>query len=75
MNLRADQIYARDNVSSLANRYGRALAVGLSVDDVHDWPELLQSITEADILDAAKTYLDRKSAVTGFARSGEEVTQ
>ncbi|MCV6593539.1 MAG: insulinase family protein [Silicimonas sp.] len=75
MNLRADQIYARDNISSLANRYGRALAVGLSVEDVTAWPDLLQAVTEEDILAAAKTYLDRTSAVTGLARADREVTQ
>ena len=34
MQLRAAQVYARDDVDSIANRYGRALTQGLTVADV-----------------------------------------
>lgn len=75
MNLRANEVYSRDEVSNIANRYGRALSVGLTVEDVHAWPDLLQAVTEEDILEAARTYLDRRASVTGFVRKSEEVTQ
>ncbi|WP_372884112.1 M16 family metallopeptidase [Shimia sp.] len=64
--VRAAQIYARDSVESLANRYGQALASGLTVRDVQDWPDLLQSVTEAEILAAARQVLDRRRSVTGW---------
>ncbi len=74
MQLRASQIYARDSVRSLANRYGRALAQGLTVEDVQAWPEVLQAVTEEDIMQAAADVFDRKQAVTGWL-TGTEATQ
>lgn len=74
MQLRAAQIYARDNVDSIANRYGRALTQGLSVDDVQAWPDILQSVTADDVMAAARMVLDREQAVTGWLMA-EEVTQ
>jgi zinc protease len=64
--IRASQIYARDDVDGLARTYGEALAVGLSVDDVKAWPAILDAVTEADVMDAAKLVLNKKQAVTGW---------
>lgn len=64
--VRAAQIYARDNVDGLARRYGEALAVGLTVQDVQDWPALLQDISADEVIAAAREVLDRKQAVTGW---------
>lgn len=75
MRVRANQIYAQDDVNHIANRYGRALSVGLTVEDVQSFPEILQAVTEEDILSAARMYLDRRASVTGFARTIDEVTQ
>ncbi len=74
MQLRASQIYARDSVRSLANRYGRALSTGLTVEDVQAWPEILQAVTEEDIMQAAADVFNRKNAVTGWL-TGTEATQ
>ncbi|MDJ0821735.1 MAG: pitrilysin family protein [Paracoccaceae bacterium] len=75
--LRAQQIYARDNADRLARRYGRALTAGLTVADVQAWPDILQAVTEEDILAAAREVFDRKNAVTGYLTgpSTPEVTQ
>ena len=67
----AAQIYARDNTQGLARDYGAALAVGLSVKDVQDWPDLLQSITAEEVMAAAKLVLDRHNAVTGYLTTEE----
>ena len=75
MQLRASQIYARDNVDGIANRYGAALAIGLTVEDVQTWPELLQDVTEADILAAADDVFAIERSVTGWLAKSEEVTQ
>lgn len=75
MQLRAAQIYERDNVSSIGNRYGRALAVGLTVEDVQAWPEVLQSITADDIMKAAQDVFREESSVTGWLMRDGEVTQ
>lgn len=74
MQLRAAQIYARDDVDNIANRYGRALTQGLTVQDVQDWPAILQAVTADDVMAAARMVLDRRQAVTGYLMA-EEVTQ
>ncbi len=65
---RASRIYMEDNLQSLANRYGNALTQGLTVEDVKAWPEIIDSITEDEILAAARGVLDRRQAVTGWLR-------
>ncbi|MEO9649464.1 MAG: pitrilysin family protein [Roseobacter sp.] len=72
--IRADQIYARDDVDRIANRYGQALSSGLTIQDVQEWPDILQAVTEDDIMAAARQILDRRSSVTGWIMR-EEVTQ
>lgn len=75
MQLKASQIYARDDVEALANRYGRALTSGLSVADVQAWPDILQSITEDEIMAAAREVLVRDRSVTGWLTASQEVMQ
>lgn len=75
MQLRAAQIYARDDVERLANRYGRAMTQGLTLADVQAWPDILQSVTEDDILAAAQEVFDRRRAVTGWLAAPSDPTQ
>ena len=72
--IRAEQIYARDDADSVANRYGSALAIGLSVQDVQDWPDVLEAVTADDIMQAARDVFNREASVTGWLMR-EEVTQ
>ncbi len=73
--IKASRIYAEDSTSSLARRYGAALTSGLTVEDVQAWPDILQAVTEEDVLAAAARLFDRKRAVTGWMKRPEEVTQ
>lgn len=73
--MRASQVYALDSSNSLARRYGAALTSGLTIEDVNEWPNILQSITPDEIIAAAQEVFDRDNAVTGFLRTAEEVTQ
>jgi zinc protease len=75
--VRAADIYARDNTQGLARRYGEALASGFSVEDVQGWPEALDAVTEEDVMAAARDVFDRKRAVTGYLTrpAQEEVSQ
>lgn len=76
MQLRASQIYARDDADAVGNRYGRALTSGLTIQDVQDWPDILQSITGDDIVAAATRVFKVENSVTGWLRKPvEEVTQ
>lgn len=74
LQIRADQIYARDDVDRIANRYGQALASGLTVEDVQAWPDVLEAVTADDIMQAARDVFDRRASVTGWLMR-EEVTQ
>jgi zinc protease len=74
--LRASEIYARDDVDGLARRYGAALTQGLTVADVQAWPEILQAVTAEDILAAADQIFDINQSVTAYViASREEMTQ
>lgn len=77
--LQAAQIYERDSVDGIGNRYGRALASGLTVEDIQAWPAILQDITADEIMDAARLVFKPEHSVTGYlTRPGatqQEVTQ
>ncbi|MFK7744344.1 MAG: M16 family metallopeptidase [Roseobacter sp.] len=72
--IRADQVYARDDVDRIGNRYGQALTSGLTVEDIQAWPDVLQAVTAEDIMAAARDILDKRASVTGWIMR-EEVTQ
>lgn len=74
MQIRAADIYARDDAGGLANRYGSALTQGLTLADVEAWPEILQAATADDVMAAARRVFDRKQSVTGWLMA-PEVTQ
>ncbi|MFW8635936.1 M16 family metallopeptidase [Cribrihabitans pelagius] len=75
LQLRASEIYDRDNVNGIANRYGQALTSGLTVEDVQAWPQTLQSVTADEIIAAAREVLRPEVSVTGWMMRSEEVTQ
>lgn len=69
--VRAGEIYARDDVEALARRYGEGFSVGLTLAEIEGWDEALSAVTEADILAAARKVLDRRNAVTGWMTQAE----
>ena len=69
--VRAGDIYARDDVNSLARRYGEGLSIGLTLDDIESWDDALAAVTEADIMAAATKVFDRRNAVTGWLTQPE----
>jgi zinc protease len=73
--LRANEVYAQDNVQSRAERYGAALTSGLTVEDVQAWPDVLQAVTPDDVMAAARAVFDERKAVTGWLvpEGGEEM--
>ena len=74
MQLRASQIYRRDDVNDLANTYGAALSQGLTVQDVEEWPDIVLSISDDQIMAAARDVFNRDNSVTGWLVA-PEVTQ
>lgn len=70
--LRAQRIFAQDSVNSLARRYGAALAMGFSLEDIQQWPDVVESVTIEDIRTAAEAHLELNASVTGVLRRGGE---
>lgn len=64
--IRAARVYAQDSAHGRAYDYGQGLSVGLSVDDVNDWPDILSAVTPDDIASAAKLVLGSPASVTGW---------
>jgi len=72
--LLADYIYESDNQANLARRYGWAVAIGRSIDQVESWPTTLSKVTLADVKQAANDYLDARHSVTGWLLPEEDDT-
>lgn len=68
----AAEIFSLDDQFGIARRYGEALTSGLSIKDITDWPDILQSITSQDIMDIARKTLVLKSSVTGWIIPDQE---
>ena len=65
----AEVVYARNSLSTGARVLGEALAIGLSIEDVEEWPERIQSVTKTQIDKVAREVLSGDSAVTALLLS------
>ncbi len=61
----ASATYKRDNLTDMATDYGTALSIGLTIDDVEEWPDRIKQVVPGDVRKAAQTYLRKSQAVTG----------
>ena len=66
----AEAIYARDSQTLLANWYGASLATGLTLNDITEWPDRIEAVTDADIA-GVLSYLDAKLGVSGYLLQAE----
>lgn len=73
MRIRSSEIYALDDISNVAHRYGGGLTSGLTIADIQAWPDILEAVTEADIIAVAHEVFNRRNAVTGFVRPSDPV--
>jgi zinc protease len=62
----AGATYRRDNQYERAAAYGQALAIGLTTDDVDQWPDRIKAVQPGGLRDAAAKELNRREAVTGY---------
>lgn len=62
--LKADTIFARDGLSSMANIMGWVRMIGLDKDYFVNWPKLIDKITADEVLAAAKDNLKLEQSVT-----------
>ncbi|WP_431298043.1 M16 family metallopeptidase [Tabrizicola sp. BL-A-41-H6] len=70
--IRANEIYAKDDVQGLARTYGEELSIGLSLADIQGWDEALGAVTIDDVRAVAAKVLDRRNAVTGYLTRPED---
>jgi zinc protease len=61
----AEYTYRHDNQYLLAQDYGTALVIGLSLADVEDWPNRIRAVQAADVRKAAQNFLIKEESVTG----------
>ena len=61
----AEYTYQHDNQYLMAQDYGTALSIGLTIEDVEDWPNRIRAVQAADVRKAAQTYLVKEESVTG----------
>jgi zinc protease len=64
--LRAGAAYGRDSLHTGAQTLGQALASGLSVDEVENWPERISAVTPQQVAKAAAAVFNPVSSVTGL---------
>ena len=62
----AEAVYAQDSQAMLARWYGASLAIGLTVDDVRQWPDRIEAVSAELVRSAAHKWLVKERAVTGF---------
>jgi zinc protease len=61
----ASVTYRRDSQMAMANAYGTALMIGLTVDDVNAWPTRIKAVDGEAVRHAAQG-LNRRDAVTAY---------
>lgn len=62
----------KENLVESAERYARALSVGLTVFDVQQWPARIQAVGAADVREAARSALVTKESVTAYLTAAPE---
>lgn len=61
----ASTVYARDSQRAMANSYGEGLMTGLSIAEIHEWPDRVSEVTQSDVLKAAQKLFSGTHSVTG----------
>lgn len=68
----AESLYARDNQTSMARMIGAGLSCNLSLEEILEWPDRIESLTKDDILGALDKYIDENASVTGQLMGSDE---
>jgi len=66
----ADATYQRDGQIDLATAYGRSLAIGLTAQDVEDWPSRIRAVSADTVKNVAASDVTLREAVTGYLLPG-----
>ena len=66
----ADSVYRRDSQFAMASAYGQALVIGLTADDVTEWPDRIRAVSGDAVQRAATSDIIKREAVTGYLVPG-----
>lgn len=72
---KAEVIYARDGLQSLAYLFGQLWMVGLDAEFFNSWPEKIEAIAATQLTEAAKAVLVKRASVTGWLLPEDEAAQ
>ena len=61
----AEFVYEFDSQSALARRYAEGMLLGLTIEQINDWPAAIAKVTAEDVKRAAAKHLDIRRSVTG----------
>ncbi|MEI7669137.1 MAG: pitrilysin family protein [Pseudomonadota bacterium] len=64
--LKAETIYARDNMENMAHTLGALILSGLPVDYFDNWAKFIDNVTSDDIEKAFKEIFKPENSVTGY---------
>lgn len=67
----ASAIYARDSQRTMAYAYGEGLMTGLTVGQIHEWPELVRRVEREDVMRVARLIFENNPSVTGELLPGD----
>ena len=62
--------YRHDSQFAMAQSYGTALVIGLTVDDVNEWPGRIKAVGAEGVQKAAQALI-RRNAVTAYVEPGK----
>lgn len=65
MVIAAGAIYARDSQRTMAYAYGEGLMTGLTVEQIHEWPQRVRRVTKEDVMRVARLVFENNPSVTG----------
>ncbi len=64
--LKAETIFAQDSLEGIARYVGYLRMSDLPADYLHGWPQALDAVTRAQLLDAAALIIKPRRSVTGY---------
>jgi zinc protease len=62
----ADRIYELDDQEVLATAAGEALTIGLTLEELQDWPARIGAVTAAQVQEVARKHLRPEASATGY---------
>ncbi|WP_282607500.1 pitrilysin family protein [Pelagibius sp. Alg239-R121] len=63
---RAGSVYVRDDLGTAPRIIGMSLATGRTIEEIENWPDLIDKVTVEQVLAAARAVFRDESSVTGL---------